>query len=469
MWKEPALTTPERSRSFASPGARRWPWLAALLAVATVLVAGTGTADAQYDVGDGSGTGEIPVPGISPTRPRFSVDAAIQPGEGGAPEVRLDYRLARTELLFERGPSGYRAAYEIRVIFSRSKRGNHETGDVFQRELKVATYGDTRTMGQDIVDHVAFRMAPGKYVVDVAVTDLVAERISGTSFDFTVPAQPAGQLWFTDLSLGTISDRSANAADPRSRLDPNPSRRYAEIVGLAAYGEIVDARPSAPPDERYKIEYRVESTFSDVLFRADTTIARTGQRTPFLLQPRVTRLSPGAYRFVVELKSPLQAAANKKKTVPVRREKAFDVEQSVASFADDPRSSIEVLYCIADDDERSAIGRLETPEQKLAYWEAFWKRKDPTPETPRNEVLDEFSQRVQYANQQFGVGGPGWKTDMGCIYIRYGKPDEIVRNPFNFDRPPEEIWYYYQKGKKYFFVDKAGFGRYELDEGRSSS
>ena len=458
----------DRSRSFANRAAR----LVGLItvAIAAGAGAGAGTVLAQYNVGDGSGVGEIPVPGISPTRPRFSVDAAIQPGVGGAPEVRLDYRLARTELLFERGPSGYRAAYEIRVIFSRSKRGNHETGDIFQRELKVSTYGDTRTTGQDIVDHVEFRVAPGKYEVEVALTDLVAEKISGTSFDFTVPAQPAGQIWFTDLSLGTVADRSTDSANVRSRLDPNPSRRYgAEIVGLAAYGEIVDARPSAPPDERYKIEYRVESSFSDVIFRADTTITRTGQRTPFLLQPRVTRLTPGAYRFVVDLKSPLQAAANKKKTVPVRREKAFDVEQSIASFAADPRSSIEVLYCIANSEERSAIGRLQTAEQKLAYWEAFWKQRDPSPETPRNEALDEFSQRVQYANQQFGVGGPGWKTDMGCIYIRHGKPDEIVRNPFNFDRPPEEIWYYYQKGKTYFFVDRAGFGRYELDERRSSS
>lgn len=460
--------TRDRSRSFADRAARRWPRLVTLLVAAVALDAGV--AFAQYTVGEGTGVGEIPVPGISPTRPRFSVDAVIQPGEGGAPEVRLDYRLARTELLFERGPSGYRSAYEVRVIFSRSKRGHQETGDLFQRELVVPTYVDTRTVGQDIVDHVSFRVAPGKYVVEVAVTDLVAERISGTSFDFTVPAQPAGQLWFTDISLGTLSNRSVDASDPRSRLDPNPSRRYGDdIDAFAAYGEIVDARPSAAPDERYKIEYRVESGFSEVLFRADTTIVRTGQRTPFLFMPRMPRLAPGAYRFVVDLKTPLQPAANKKKTVPVRRDKAFDVEPSTTSFAVDPRSSIQVLYCIATSDEKRVMDGLKTADTMLAFWESFWKQKDPTPDTPRNEALDEFSSRVRYANQQFGVGGPGWKTDMGCIYIRYGKPDEIVRNPFNFDRPPEEIWYYYQKGKTYFFVDRQGFGRYELDERRSSS
>jgi len=431
----------------------------------------TGGAFAQYSPGDLSGPGEIPVPGISATRPRFSVDAVIQPGEGGAPEARLDYRLARTELLFERGPSGYRAAYEVRVIFTKEKRGRQEVGDLFQRELRVGSYGETRIMGQDIVDHVVFRVPPGKYVVEVAITDLVAERISGTSFNFTVPAQPAGQLWFTDLSLGTLSTRAADSADVRSRLDPNPSRRYGDdIATLAVYGELVDARPAAPADERYKIEYRVENGFSEVLFRADTTVVRAGTRTPFLLMPRLPRFVPGPYRFVVELKAPVQPATDKKKrAVPVRQDKSFDVEQSLASFAADPRSSIEVLHCIATSDEQKDMGNLKTQEAKLAFWEAFWKRRDPTPDTPRNEALDEFSQRVRYANQQFGVGMPGWKTDMGCIYIRHGKPDEIVRNPFNFDRPPEEIWYYYRARKTYFFVDEDGFGRYELDPNRSSS
>src|SRR5258705_11012339 len=69
---------------------------------------------------------------------------------------------------------------------------------------------------------------------------------------------------------------------------------------------------------------------------------------------------------------------------------------------------------------------------------------------------------VQYANQHFATGGPGWKSDMGRIYIVFGRPDEVVRNPFNFDRPPEEIWYYYRDRRTFVFVDRDGFGRYEL-------
>jgi hypothetical protein len=38
----------------------------------------------------------------------------------------------------------------------------------------------------------------------------------------------------------------------------------------------------------------------------------------------------------------------------------------------------------------------------------------------------------------------------------------VDRRPFNFDRPPEEIWYYYHDKWTFVFVDRDGFGRYEL-------
>jgi GWxTD domain-containing protein len=123
--------------------------------------------------------------------------------------------------------------------------------------------------------------------------------------------------------------------------------------------------------------------------------------------------------------------------------------------------SVDVLRYVATQQEIDDIGKLQGEDARKAYWDAFWKRRDPTPETPENEARDAFYQRVQYANQHFATGGPGWKTDMGRVYIVYGRPDEVVRNPFNFDRPPEEIWYYYRDRRTFVFVDRDGFGRYE--------
>jgi GWxTD domain-containing protein len=187
-----------------------------------------------------------------------------------------------------------------------------------------------------------------------------------------------------------------------------------------------------------------------------------------MIRPALGAVEAGSYRFVVELKSPLPPPVGGKKSQPIHRERTFTVEPSSATVWADPHGTIDVLRYIASDQENDEMNSLRTPEQQKEFWEDFWKRRDPSPGTPENERMDEFYKRVQYANQHFGTGAAiGWKTDMGRIYIVNGQPDEVVRNPFNVDRPPEEIWYYYRERKTFVFVDRDGFGRYELDNARS--
>lgn len=440
------------------------------LLAAFALAALPGAAAAQYPNPGPATQPETPVPGISTDRPRFSVDGTVLPGTG-TPTVRLDYRLARTELLFERRPGGYHAAYAVRAVFYDDKGGRQITGDIFTREIDVKTYAETRPIGNDIIDHVELPVAPGKYDVQVVIRDLVAERSSGTQIELEVPKQAAGPLWFGDLSFGTLKrDAPASPAstDPRAAYVANPGRRYSEdLPHMVVFGEVVDSRPVSANDPGYTIQFRVLNDVQDRIFQKDTTLVRTGGRTPFLLRPGLLTLAPGGYRFVVELKAPVLPPTPGKRPVPIRREKSFEMIQSVATIAADPRNTLEVLDYIADKSEHDAMKNLTTDEQKRQFFESFWKRRDPTPDTPENEAMNEFYRRVQYADQHFGVGGQGWRTDMGRIYIKFGQPDEVVRSPFNFDRPPEEIWYYYRDRHTFVFVDSKGFGRYDLDESRS--
>ena len=401
---------------------------------------------------------EAPPPGTSPDRPRFSVDATLQMGESGKPTVRLDYRMSRSELLFERTPpAGYHAAYEVRVIFMREKGDRQVTGDTYTRELRAATYAETRQRGEDISDHVDFEVPPAKYRVQVAVTDLVAERTSATSVPVEVPSAPPGLVWFSDLTLGTVEGAS---------FSPNPSHHYGDnIVTFAASGEIFDRREEGAGDS-YHLYYKVASETGEQVATGDTTIAKSAGRTPFVVRPRLANVGAGSYRFSAALNVPPRPGS-KDKTSTVRRDKSFDVDQSRATVGFASAQSVEVLRYVATREENDQINRLQDSgptgeEARKAFWETFWKRRDPTPDTPENEARDGFYQRVGYANQHFATGGPGWRSDMGRIYIMLGPPDEVTRNPFNFDRPPEEIWYYYRDRRTFVFVDNDGFGRFKL-------
>lgn len=418
---------------------------------------------AQYPNPSPPTTPETPVPGTSGDRPRFSVDGTVEPGDGGVPLVRLDYRLARAELLFERRPGGYHASYEVSVVFYKEKGGRQVTGDTFVRDIDVKTYAETRPIGNDIIDHVDLPAPPDKYEVQVVIRDLVAERASGTRIDLEVQKQAAGPIGFTDLSFGNVKGGVPPGSDPRAALVPNPARRYSEdVTTLAVYGEVVDSRPAAGFDLGYQIQYRILNDQQERVLERDTTLARAGARTPFLLRPSAEALVPGNYRFLVELKAPLLPQPGGKRQ-PIRREKSFEVVQSAATIVADPKTTLEILAYIADSDEKKEMDAAKTTEQKREFWEAFWKRRDPTPDTPENESMVEFYRRIAYADQHFGVAGPGWKTDMGKVYIKYGQPDEVVRSPFAIDKHPEEIWYYYQQRKTFYFVDKYEFGRYDLD------
>ncbi|MGC1372926.1 MAG: GWxTD domain-containing protein [Candidatus Sulfotelmatobacter sp.] len=100
----------------------------------------------------------------------------------------------------------------------------------------------------------------------------------------------------------------------------------------------------------------------------------------------------------------------------------------------------EDVVWIITDQERAAFKQLSNDEERDNFIEAFWQRRDPTPDTEENEYKEEHYRRIAYANEHFAAGIPGWKTDRGRIYIMYGPPDEIDSHPSGgtYERPMEE-------------------------------
>ncbi|HEY7097109.1 MAG TPA: GWxTD domain-containing protein [Terriglobales bacterium] len=95
---------------------------------------------------------------------------------------------------------------------------------------------------------------------------------------------------------------------------------------------------------------------------------------------------------------------------------------------------------IISDEEQKAFKMLSNDEERDNFIEAFWQRRDPTPDTADNEFKDEHYRRMAYANEHFPAGIPGWKTDRGRMYIMYGPPDEIDSHPSGgtYERPMDE-------------------------------
>ncbi|HYW39572.1 MAG TPA: GWxTD domain-containing protein [Terriglobales bacterium] len=95
---------------------------------------------------------------------------------------------------------------------------------------------------------------------------------------------------------------------------------------------------------------------------------------------------------------------------------------------------------IITDEEKSAFMQLSNDEERDQFIEAFWQRRDPTPDTEENEFKEEHYRRIAYANEHFAAGIPGWKSDRGRMYIVFGPADEIDSHPSggSYERPMEE-------------------------------
>jgi GWxTD domain-containing protein len=131
---------------------------------------------------------------------------------------------------------------------------------------------------------------------------------------------------------------------------------------------------------------------------------------------------------------PLKRPANEKQRKRNQRALKQELSKPYKKWLDE-----DVVYIITDE-ERAAFRQLSNDEERDNFIEAFWQRRDPTPDTEENEYKEEHYQRIAYANEHFAAGVPGWKTDRGRIYIVFGKADEVESHPSGgtYERPMEE-------------------------------
>jgi GWxTD domain-containing protein len=81
-------------------------------------------------------------------------------------------------------------------------------------------------------------------------------------------------------------------------------------------------------------------------------------------------------------------------------------------------------------EERLTFSHLRDAVSRSEYVTAFWKARDPKPETPENEFRDEFEKRVAFADSRFTQGETaGSLTDRGMVFILLGPPTYAGQKP----------------------------------------
>ncbi|MEW6412429.1 MAG: GWxTD domain-containing protein [Candidatus Zixiibacteriota bacterium] len=392
----------------------------------------------------------------------FPVDYAVfNSSEQGLVRLEVFYQIYNAVLNFYRLDTLYAADYElsINVYGDEDRLMDSYTQDkrVFvESEIRAKSIYDYRT------NQVNFELEPGKYEVKLVLSD--PNSAESVTQDFKVKLEYHHEK-YPRLSDIQLVQSVASAGEQETKFDkggytlvPSVSHRYgtSDALTLYYYFEIYQGREDS---DSVLVETSLRHATKGMLYRDSLTVPFEDGVARQFREISMDKLRPGEFKLDINLQGPRDKRFDNKT-------KYFDLvwsERSMLLY--DYESIINQLSIISLPGDLEELKQQETYEDRLAAFNMFWARRDPTPGTNENETKTEFYRRVQVANENFGyLRKSGWRTDRGRVYIVYGEPDQIDDYPFQPNSYPYQEWYYYREAKyrKFVFVDETGDGDYRL-------
>ena len=333
------------------------------------------------------------------------------------------------------------------------------------------------------VEIVDFAIAPGRYRLEVGVQDSVSGRQTNGGVEVLALSEndlASDLLVAPEMRLATEDDTV-----PR----PGEFRTGNNLVTAVARVQLTPLRAKV----YYLLEAYADSSESGTMSVAIRDSAgKTNIKTPEVPvtvaaggsvlkgQLDLTGLSEGTYVMVAMLKlggrtierSAAISMAGLQETLARDSARAQAERLTEGGFfgamsaAELDQAQGPLLY-IAESRELSPWSDELSVEAKRRFLVDFWKRRDPTQGTPKNERMEQFYAAIDYANRTYREGGrnavSGWRSDRGRIYARNGAPSDVLRRQQEGRAPPYEVWTYATgKGYYYIFADRSGFGAYNL-------
>lgn len=354
----------------------------------------------------------------------FTLDAAAFPDSAGH-TLEVYLRLPPSTLAkLEHDATG---AGKVRLTIRLTNRFGAKAQDSSQ-EFSIAAADTVAGFGKVVLTRFAVR--PGGYRLRARLEDLLSRKrglgyigrkvteSSSIEGELTVPAPQAGRD-LSDLEFVWVRGHAASAsAFRRGELVvlPNPERLY----GLLANEVRAEFAARGLPGRSWHWHARVLDAEQRVVAEQETTAAPAARLMASVALDVATQPAGG---YDLEVKAWQEGDAG-----ALLRSAHFSVAWQLSSWLRDPSEADDAVHFLLSTDEESRFARLQVGERER-FLEDFWRLRDPSPDTAENEVRDAFLQRIEHANRTFGGGGldRGMFSDMGRVYIRYGEPDEVLK------------------------------------------
>lgn len=375
------------------------------------------------------------------------------------------------------GPEG-RLTYQVTV------RVRDSTGlELVQNAWSGHATAAARESGGSSLEILEFGLAPGRYRLEVTVVDSLTGRKMAS--DLSLEGFRSGP----DLSDLLLAPRIRPAEAQDTVPMPGETRKGGLLITGTAELILTPLRSKAHYLlETYNTSVGTAQLAVVVRDSSDTVIVSTPASTASLPAGGgvltgtldLAGLPAGKYQLTTKLtlegraferSAPFTMAGLAETVAKDASRREADRVTDVGYFGGMTEQELdqaqEPLSLIAKSGELSIYNEKLSLTAKRRFLADFWTRRDPTPETARNETREQFYSAIAYAERSFREGGrgtaEGWRTDRGRIYAKNGVPDETLQRRQQGKAPPYEVWRYSSgKGRYYVFADRTGFGAFNL-------
>ncbi len=393
-----------------------------------------------------------PVQAQSQAGPSFFFEAITYASEqGNKSRVDLYVQVPYQELRFVKEGDQFIARFDMMLsIYDPNQQLVQERSwadAVHVKDFAQTTSNKLYKLSQRSVD-----IEPGNYQFNIQLTDEDSRKTSRITRSMVVRDFTKDSLSLSDIML---VNRLTTAGDEKS-IVPNISGNVGHLSeGFILFLEIYNATAI----DSAQLAWMIYNSQKEEVFKHTRLEPLTGHVTQSFLKVDNLRLPAGIYVLKVEASSGKGGSS----AIHASTSRPLNIRWSdLPSTVSDLDKAIDQMKYIARESEMQHIREAPDQEEKRRRFVEFWSKRNPDPKTERNQLMEEYYERVDFANKNFTHYLEGWRTDMGMVYIRFGPPDNIERHPFEVNQRPYEIWYYYQQDRRFIFVDESGVGDYRL-------
>jgi GWxTD domain-containing protein len=381
------------------------------------------------------------------------------------PMTRITVEVPFRTLVFLKKEGYYDSRYEAYI--SIRPAGNEKakpTTYVLNGFATVKTYDETRRRDQKSRAYREIKLPPGDYAIDAQLSVRNTQIALHRSVTLRVPNFLASGIGFgTPRVMAIRQDYKkpfARWTEVETQLADAESPPDAAVAGLerepaVRFSVYLDhPTPGAVPCDIY---YEVSDLSEHQLLYGKRRVMLDGKTDEFVLSFSVDDWEPGVYHVNLRAR-----AYSPDRDATTSADVRVDVTRAMLGANFD--TTLEILSLIASKEELDPLRKAPEADRPAA-WAKFWAARDPDSSTLENEALDAYLERVQYVLKEYSQFGPGWRSDRGRVYIKYGPPEQVDTAMDSRAQGEYEIWRYYTRNLNFVFYDMFGVGDYKLVEG----